>query len=280
MTEGRPSPTRRPKKAGAVERYKAFRDRFRLKPLLVAILYLIVPILTFQLIMLQYPGLDPARFHRATVYIVPTALALIAVAFAQEERPKGRMARLVLDVLYVALSLVWMIAIIGGNPVIRSEYESHPFSIDVSPLIAIGVFTAMMNFAHDVMEYYYYRTPGVGAGTAIPSGTEGARGLMARQEPDGPVSPAVVPAIIVVRPSSLVASFSIEIGDWRPEALPARGTVANPGAPGEEMLSITVEGGRAALPPVPEATGRRGNVEAGFDAMELTPDLHRNSTQS
>jgi hypothetical protein len=146
--------------AGWVERFKAFRDRRRLKPLLSLLAYLVVPLSAFQLILLQYPGLDQQRFWTATALILPAGALIVAVALAQERYPKGRRRRLALDGVYVILTLMWLLALLGGSPVVRSSYEGHPFSIDLWPLFALAVFTAGANFAHDCMEYMLCRTGG------------------------------------------------------------------------------------------------------------------------
>lgn len=143
---------------GWVERFKAFRDGRRLKPLLSLLAYLVVPLAAFQLILLQYPGLDPQRFRTATALILPAGALIVAVALAQERYPKGQGRRLALDGVYVLLTLMWLLALLGGSPVIHSSYEGHPFSIDLWPLFALAIFTAGANFAHDCMEYLLCRT--------------------------------------------------------------------------------------------------------------------------
>jgi hypothetical protein len=71
----------------------------------------------------------------------------------------------------------------------------------------------------------------------------------------------------------------MEIADW-PVATPGGGMAAMPGAGTVGPLAISVDGGPEALGPVPEATARQGNIEAGFEIPGLTPDLHPKSTQS
>ncbi len=138
---------------GWVGRLKAFRDTHGLKPLMCLVAYLILPVTVFQLVLLRYPMLDPARFNVATVRIIPTALLIVAVSFAQEKRPKGTTARLLLDGIYVALTLLWLFWLVGGSTVIHSSYGGYAFSVDVTPLVVLAVVAAGVNFAHDIMEY-------------------------------------------------------------------------------------------------------------------------------
>ncbi len=243
-------------KRGLSERYKAVRDRYRLKPVLVAVLYLIVPLATFQLIMIQYPGLDPSRFHNATRYLVPAAILLVAVALAQESYPKGRAARLALDACYVGLSLVWMVAIVGGNTVIRSEYESHPFSIDVTPLVTIGVLAAAMNLAHDVWEHFHYIPKGAGVPGIVPAGPAcdlTVEGLLTSQAPASPASQPFPPAVYA-------ASFTLGIPDCTIEPFRCHPWAPVPGSAAERSLSLVVEDSPIALPGPPVTSGRAGNT--------------------
>lgn len=143
---------------GWVERFKSFRDGRGLKPLLSLMIYLVIPLMGFQLILVQYPDLDPARFRNATILIVPLALLIVGAALVQEKHPKGELARLRLDGIYVVLTMLWMLSLIGGSTVIRSSYEGHPFTVDITPLVILTIITAAVNFSHDVFEYRAYRT--------------------------------------------------------------------------------------------------------------------------
>ena len=152
------------------ERLGRARDRYHLKPALVLILYLAVPLATFRFILFQYPELDPSRFNNASMYIVPASAILFILAILQEGHPKGTRRRLGLDAAYVLLSLVWMIAIIGGNAVIHSEYDGHPFYIDVTPLVLIGVAAAALNLGHDYLEHLHFGAVSAAAATPAMTG--------------------------------------------------------------------------------------------------------------
>jgi len=115
-----------------------------------------MPLVAFQLLFVQYPGLDPTRFRNATVLIIPIALLIVGVAQVQERHPKGTLFRLVLDGVYVLLTLLWLLSLIGGNAVIHSSYEGHPFTVDITPLVVLAIVTAVANFTHDVLEFRHY----------------------------------------------------------------------------------------------------------------------------
>ncbi len=257
---------------GLAGRYKALRDRYRLKPVLVAVLYLLVPLTTFQLILIQYPGLDPTRFRNATMYIVPAGLALVAVAFTQERHPKGSGTRLGLHAAYVSLSLVWMVAIVGGNTVIRSEYESHPFSIDVTPLIAIGALTACLNFAHDGWEYFRFREGAAGPSpAALPAPSDVRAGMALFQDPAGLRPPADAhqrqpgfPARAAGAGPMPLMGDSATVTSWIPDCaqdpLRCRAWAPATEAPPEKSLLLAIEDNPVVLPGPPEPSGRPGDT--------------------
>lgn len=142
---------------GWVERFKLFRDRYHLKPVLALLLYVVIPVAAFNIILVQYPGLDPERFRRATLFIVPLGLLLTFVTLAQERHSKGTRARLCLDAAYVALSLLWLIGLLGGTTVLRQVYKGHVFYVDITPLALLAAAVTALNMAHDVFEYLFYR---------------------------------------------------------------------------------------------------------------------------
>jgi len=153
---------------GWVERFKRFRDSRHLKPIMSLMMYMLIPLLGFQLIMLQYPDLDQTRFRNATVYIIPISIMITSICIVQEKFPKGNRFRLFLDSIYVTLTLLWLISLIGGSTLIHSSYEGHPFTIDVTPLVALASAVAALNFLHDVLEFRYYASK-TGAPAAPPS---------------------------------------------------------------------------------------------------------------
>ncbi|MEM4729248.1 MAG: hypothetical protein QXH42_05770 [Thermoplasmata archaeon] len=157
---------------GWVEALKRFRDMHHLKPLMTILIYLVAPLVSFQLVLAQYPQLDPSRFRFAATYIIPLGLLLTSISIAQERFPKGTLFRLYLDGAFVTLSMLWLLSILGGAPIIHSSYEGHPFSIDVTPIFALAVGVAGANFVYDFLEYRYYKIEGGDFGGAVSQGPE------------------------------------------------------------------------------------------------------------
>lgn len=142
-----------------VGRFKAWRERYHLKPVISVLLYLIIPLVSIYLIMLQYPDLGKARFYRMIEWIVPFGLALFGVTLVQERHAKGTRGRLGLDALFVALAMCWLFGFLGGRTVVVNTYDSWRFAVDVGPVVGIALAGTAMNFLHDILEYLAHCAP-------------------------------------------------------------------------------------------------------------------------
>jgi len=134
-------------------RYKAWRERFHLKPLISVVMYLLIPLVSIYLLMLQYPLLAKERFYRMIEWIVPLGAALFCVTLVQERYVKGTKIRLALDAVFVALTMAWLFGFLGGRTVVENTYGGWKFAVDVGPVVAIALFGTSLNFVHDMLEY-------------------------------------------------------------------------------------------------------------------------------
>ena len=133
--------------------YKAWRERLHLKPLLSVLMYLIIPLVSVYLIMLQYPLLAKERFYRMIEWIVPLGAGLFCVTLVQERYEKGTKVRLALDALFVGLTMAWLFGFLGGRTVVENTYGGWRFAVDVGPVVAIALFGTSLNFVHDMLEF-------------------------------------------------------------------------------------------------------------------------------
>jgi len=156
--------TRKMRRVKNISRFKAWRERYHLKPLISVLLYLIIPLVSIYLIMLQYPPLGKERFFRMIQWIAPFGLGLFAVSLVQERFAKGTKGRLALDALFVGLAMGWLFGFLGGRTVVENNYAEWRFSVDVAPVVAIALFGTGLNFVHDILEYLARRAPQSAAG--------------------------------------------------------------------------------------------------------------------
>lgn len=145
--------TVRRRKVWRGSKYKAWRERYHLKPIISVLFYLIIPLVSIYLIMLQYPHLGKTRFINMVYWIVPFGLALLAVTLVQEKHAKGTRTRLGLDAIFVALAMGWLFGFLGGRTVVENHYDDWYFAVDVGPVVAIALIGTGMNFIHDILEY-------------------------------------------------------------------------------------------------------------------------------
>lgn len=138
-------------------RYKAWRGRYHLKPLLSVLMYFIIPLISIYLIMHQYPLLGKERFYRMIEWIVPLGAGLFCVTLVQERNEKGTKLRLGLDGLFVGLTMAWLFGFLGGRTVVQNSYDGWNFSVDVWPIVAIALSGTSLNFVHDVLEYLAHK---------------------------------------------------------------------------------------------------------------------------
>jgi hypothetical protein len=138
-------------------RYKAWRERFHLKPIISVLMYLLIPLISIYCIMLQYPLLAKERFYRMIEWIVPLGAGLFCVTLVQERYEKGTKARLVLDALFVGLTMAWLFGFLGGKTVVENTYGGWRFAVDVWPVVAIALFGTSLNFVHDTLEYMAHK---------------------------------------------------------------------------------------------------------------------------
>lgn len=138
-------------------RYKAWRERYHLKPLLSVLMYLIIPLMSIYLIMHQYPLLGKERFYRMIEWIVPLGAGLFCITLVQERFEKGTKVRLGLDAIFVGMTMGWLFGFLGGRTIVQNSYDGWGFSVDVWPIVAIALSGTSMNFVHDLLEYLAHK---------------------------------------------------------------------------------------------------------------------------
>ena len=138
-------------------KFRSWRERYHLKPLISVLMYLVIPLVAIHLIMAQYPLLDKARFYRIISWIVPFGIGLFIITLIQERFRKGSGLRLALDGVFVLFAMFWLFGFLGGRTVIASSYGTWHFSVDVTPIVCIALFGTGMNFIRDLLEYMAHR---------------------------------------------------------------------------------------------------------------------------
>lgn len=136
---------------------KEFRDRYHLKPVIVFFAYILIPVTAINVIEEQYPLLESERFEVMKVWIPMIGFLILCITILQERYRKGEFTRLMLDLAYVSLSIVWLFVFLGGRFVLRDTYDGYDFQIDITLFVSIILALTSLNYVHDILEYLYFK---------------------------------------------------------------------------------------------------------------------------
>ncbi len=127
------------------------------KAIFALVFYLIMPIIAIFMIINAYPELSRERLIGILVRTVPVGFMLILVSQFAVRYEKGDKGRLVLNEIYVLLVLLWLFALLGGQPVIFQTWEEYNFSLHIWNYLVLILFVISMNVLYYIFEYQAYR---------------------------------------------------------------------------------------------------------------------------
>lgn len=120
------------------------------------VFYLMLPIIAIMMIISTYPELNSERLFGILARIIPISLVLIAVSQFQVRYEKGSKGRFILNEVYVIMVIVWIFALLGGEPVIHQSWGEYSFSLHIWNYLALILFITVMNIIYYAMEYKAY----------------------------------------------------------------------------------------------------------------------------
>lgn len=154
--------------------------KFSSKAVFASVFYLILPVLAITTMITTYPELSSERLMAILYRIVPIAFLLILVSQFQVRYTKGSFGRFAMNEVYVLLVLLWLFALLGGQPVIHQTWEEYSFSLHIWNYLLVIIFITVMNILYYITEYAAYHVrvvhrPESGAemdpdGSSIPEG--------------------------------------------------------------------------------------------------------------
>ncbi len=131
--------------------------RFSSKAVFALVFYLLLPVFALTTIMATYPELSSERLIAISYRIVPIAFLLILVSQFQVRYAKGSFGRFAMNEIYVLLVLIWLFALLGGEPVIHQTWEEYRFSLHIWNYLLLIVFIIVMNVLYYMVEFAAYR---------------------------------------------------------------------------------------------------------------------------
>ncbi len=131
--------------------------RISSKAIFALVFYLILPTIALSIIILTYPELSRERLIGILQRIVPVGVILILVSQFQVRYEKGSKGRFILNEVYVVLVVVWLFALLGGEPVINQTWEEYRFSLHIINYIVLILLVTSVNVLYYAMEFQAYR---------------------------------------------------------------------------------------------------------------------------
>jgi hypothetical protein len=129
------------------------KKRISSKALFALVFYLILPTCAILMIMGIYPQLNHDRLFAILSRIIPISFVLIVISQFQVRYEKGSMGRFILNEFYVIMLVIWIMAFLGGQPVIYQTWEEYSFSLHIWNYLAVIFFVTTMNVLYYIVEY-------------------------------------------------------------------------------------------------------------------------------
>lgn len=130
--------------------------KFSSKAVFAFVFYLLLPVFALTTIMATYPELSSERLVAILFRIVPIAFLLILVSQFQVRYTKGSFGRFAMNEIYVLLVLLWLFALLGGDPVIHQTWEEYHFSLHIWNYLLLIIFITVMNVLYYIVEFAAY----------------------------------------------------------------------------------------------------------------------------
>jgi len=128
-----------------------------LKALFALFFYLIIPLLAIYIIINSYPELGKERFENMIYWFIPLSILLVIVSQLSIRYDKGDFRRFIFNIGYVVITLMWLVAFLGGGIVITESWGDYQFSLHLWKYILLIIAVAAFNIFYYVMEWRVYR---------------------------------------------------------------------------------------------------------------------------
>ncbi len=130
--------------------------RISSKAVFAFVFYFIMPIISIFMIMFTYPELSDARLIGILQRTLPISVLLILVSQYQVRYEKGDKGRFILNEVYVLLVVLWIFALLGGEPIIHQTWEEYQFSLNIWNYLILILFVTGANVVYYALEYKAY----------------------------------------------------------------------------------------------------------------------------
>jgi hypothetical protein len=114
--------------------------------------YVVIPTALITAIMWRYPELDRTHFMEMLRWVMIVGVALVGVNALRADAKYGTFTRLALDAAFVALTIGWLLGILGGGTALEQSWNGYHFIVDITGIFIIVAALASLNLV-----YYFLR---------------------------------------------------------------------------------------------------------------------------
>jgi hypothetical protein len=119
--------------------------------------YLVLPAAAIYWILNTYPELGAERYRNMVYWFIPLAIMLVIISQLSIRFMKGDRRRLALNISYVIITLVWLLAFLGGSLVVTDSWGAYEFSLHLWKYVLLIVAVALFNILYYILEWLAYR---------------------------------------------------------------------------------------------------------------------------
>jgi hypothetical protein len=131
--------------------------RASIKAVFALMFYLVIPVGAIYVILNSYPALGKERFINMLYWFIPLSIVLVIVSQLSIRFPKGDGRRFMYNIAYVVITLLWLLAFLGGGLVITETWEQYHFSLHLWKYVLLIVGVALFNILYYVLEWKTYK---------------------------------------------------------------------------------------------------------------------------
>lgn len=124
---------------------------------LTFLLYLLIPLCALLMILHSYPEVPSDLMYRRICWIIPTALLIIILAQYSSRYKRGETKRYLLNLVFTAMTMLWMFGLLGGGLVMTTQWNDYEFSLHMDKYVLLIISVAVINAIYYTLEWMVYR---------------------------------------------------------------------------------------------------------------------------
>jgi hypothetical protein len=130
--------------------------KISVKTWLAFLLYFLIPLCALLLVLQSYPELPSDRMYMRIYWVIPTATVIVLLAQCSSFYQKGETRRFLLNLGFIAMTLLWTFGLLGGGIVMTTEWNEYAFSLHMDKYIILIVSVAALNMLYYTLEWRVY----------------------------------------------------------------------------------------------------------------------------